>query len=218
AGAGADIWGAADSFGAVTQPLSGDGVIVARVNSENGTNPFAKAGVTIGAGSPTSARASVDVKPGGGLEVMVRGSDGGSMAFIRGAAAPFPVWVRLTRQGGWVQGDYSTDGQTWNTLGTATASWPAAVPVGLAVTSHDTSVLNTAVFDNVTVVPTTSTGTNLLVNAGFEFSTVPGLAPGWVSDAFRQTAAQSETAAAHTGAKNGACRTTQAPDCRTYQE
>jgi hypothetical protein len=218
AGAGADIWGAADAFGAVTQTLLGDGVVAARVVSEDGTDPFAKAGVTIGAVSPTSARAIVDVKPDGGLEFMVRDSDGGSMSFIAGAAAPFPVWVRLTRSGNGVQGDYSTDGQTWNVLGTATASWPAAVPVGLAVTSHDTSVLNTAVFDHVTVAPTTSTGSNLLVNAGFEDSTVPGLAPGWVSDAFRQTAAQSETAFPHTGAKNGACRTTQSLDCGIFQE
>jgi hypothetical protein len=213
AAAGADIWGDADAFGAVTQTLPGDGVIAARVTSEDGTHPFAKAGVTIGAVSPTSARAIVDVKPDGGLEFMVRDSDGGSMSFIAGAAAPFPVWVRLTRGGNGVKGDYSTDGQTWHVLGTATASWPAAVPVGLAVTSHDTSVLNTAVFDNVM-----STGSNLLVNAGFEDSTVPGLAPGWVSDAFRETAAQSETAAPHTGAKNGACRTTQALDCGIYQE
>jgi regulation of enolase protein 1 (concanavalin A-like superfamily) len=218
AAAGADIWGSADSFGAVTQTLSGDGAIAARVVSEDGAHPFAKAGVTIGAMSPTSSRAIVDVKPDGGLEFMVRDTDGGSMSFIAGAATPFPAWVRLTRRGSAVQGDYSSDGQTWNSLGTATVSWPAAVAAGLAVTSHDTSLLNTATFDTVTVTPASTGGTNLLVNAGFEGSAVPGLAPGWVSDAFRQTAAQSETTAPHSGAKDGACRTTQSLDCGIFQE
>jgi hypothetical protein len=213
--AGSDIWGAADAFGAVTQTLSGDGIIVARVVSEDGSHPFAKAGVTIGAVSASSARAIVDVKPDGGLEFMVRDTDGGWMSFIAGAGASFPVWVRLTRRGDWVQGDYSTDARIWNVLGTAAVSWPAVVPVGLAVTSHDTSALNTAVFDNVTVTPT---GSNLLVNAGFEESTVPNVAPGWVSDTFRQTPAQSETAAPHSGTQNGACRTTQSLDCGIYQE
>src|SRR5262249_56213745 len=42
--------------------------------------------------------------------------------------------------------------------------------------------------------------------------------PGWVSDAFRQTSAQSETAEPHSGTKNGVCRTTTSLDCGIYQD
>src|SRR5262249_60574983 len=42
-GAGADIWGAGDSFHFVTQSLSGDSQLTTRVVSEQNTNVFAKA-------------------------------------------------------------------------------------------------------------------------------------------------------------------------------
>jgi len=44
AGAGSDIWGTADSFHYVYQPIR-DGMITATVASEGNTNAFAKAGV-----------------------------------------------------------------------------------------------------------------------------------------------------------------------------
>jgi len=65
--------------------------------------------------------------------------------------------------------------------------------MGLAVTSHDTSVRNTARFDRVLVFGSGS-AQNLLVNPGFEDSTIPALGPGWISDPQRQSAAQTETA------------------------
>ena len=46
-GAGADIWGTADAFQFVYQPLTGDGQIVARVASVQNTAPWAEAGVMI---------------------------------------------------------------------------------------------------------------------------------------------------------------------------
>src|SRR5688500_8497259 len=70
-GAGADIWGTADSFHFVSQPLSGNGEIVARVTSIQNTNSYAKAGVMIrGALTAGSAHVILDVKPGGGVEFM----------------------------------------------------------------------------------------------------------------------------------------------------
>ena len=87
---------------------------------------------------------------------------------------------------------------------------PAQLSAALAVTSDDPSALNTATFDNVTV------NRNVLANPGFEWSTT--LAPGWVSDTFRQTPAQSETTMPHSGTRNGACRKTAAVDCGLHQE
>src|SRR5438046_1091132 len=45
-GAGSNIWGTADSFVYVYQPIR-DGAIFANVDSETNTSPFAKAGVMI---------------------------------------------------------------------------------------------------------------------------------------------------------------------------
>jgi hypothetical protein len=220
-GAGSDIWGTADSFHAATQFLTDNGSATARVVSEQNTNMFAKAGVTMGGTmggtdgtSPGDPRVILDAKPDGSLEFMARLSSGASMSFIAGASASFPVWLRLTRTGNQFAGEMSPDGQSWSTVGSVTVAMYTQYQGGLAVTSHDPSVLNMAQFDHVTVVPLP----NLLINGGFEDSTPPATGPGWVSDTtLRQLAAQSETAAPRNGTKNGACRTTSL-DCGIYQE
>ena len=46
---------------------------------------------------------------------------------------------------------FSSDGMTWTALGSATATMPASVNVGFAVTSHSDGILASSVFDNVTI-------------------------------------------------------------------
>ena len=46
-GGGADIWGGTDQFNYVSQPLTGNGSIVAQVTAQSDTDPWAKAGVMI---------------------------------------------------------------------------------------------------------------------------------------------------------------------------
>ena len=150
AGAGGDVWGGADSFQFVSQPLAGDGTIVAQVNAEQMTSPFAKAGVMIRrTEDAASADVILDVKPDGGIEFMTRASTGGSTSFIAGGSITSSAWLKLTRAGSTVTAAVSTDGTTWTTLGTATLAGGALV--GLAVTSHDTTVLNQSLFTQVSV-------------------------------------------------------------------
>jgi hypothetical protein len=217
-GAGSDIWGPLDSFYSVSRTFFGDPVLTARVVSEQNTHPFAKAGLIMGDFGTNSRRVILDVKPDGGLEFMARTADGTSMSFIAGASASFPAWLRLSRKGAQFMGEMSADGETWTTLGTVTMANPTTIVTGFAVTSHDPGVLNTAVFDNVEFSAMGPSGTNLLVNAGFEDSVVMNVGPGWVSDTpFRQSPAVSETADPRSGTQNGACRTTLL-DCGIYQE
>lgn len=69
------------------------------------------------------------------------------------------------------------------------------------------------------LTPTSGATTNLVVDGGFEGTTPPSLAPGWVSDdSLRQTPAFAETNQPRTGAKNAACWTPQNLDCGMYQE
>jgi hypothetical protein len=225
-GDGSDIWGPADSFRAVTQGLIGDSQLTARVVREDGTNPFAKAGLTISTDSSAgAARVILDVKPDGGIEFMARSTAGGSMSFLAGFPVTFPVWLRLRRIGDQFVGEVSMDDASWISLGNVTVPMPSTnilgmIPGGFAVTSHDAGALNNAVFDNVAVTTGIPgpVGPNLLVNAGFEDSVVPAVGPGWVSDVpFRQTPAVSETSSPHTGTHNAACHTTSG-DCGIYQD
>jgi regulation of enolase protein 1 (concanavalin A-like superfamily) len=153
-GAGADIWGGADAFHFVDQPIAGDMQIVARVAGLQNTNTFAKAGVMLRASTaPGSAHVILDVRPAGGIEFMTRSADGAQTTFIAGDAQPAPVWLKLVRTGSTVAGSVSADGVSWRTVGSIVSTIGSNALIGLAVTSHDTSVRNTSTFDNVSVVP-----------------------------------------------------------------
>jgi hypothetical protein len=149
AGAGADIWGTTDAYHAVERFIGANGVIVARVTAENAANTFAKAGVIANSNAQSGPTVILDVRPDGLIEFMARPSQGGQMAFIAGATAAFPVWLKLQRTGGTFTGFISSDGNSWQNVGSIDVSMPTNINAGIAVTSHDTSALNTSTFDHV---------------------------------------------------------------------
>jgi regulation of enolase protein 1 (concanavalin A-like superfamily) len=152
AGAGADIWGTADAFRFVYQPLTGGGQIMARVASVQNTNAWVKAGVMIRADlTPGSPQAMMMVTPGKSNNFQRRAAASGMSTSTAGAAVKAPYWVKLTRSGTSVTAYESADGVTWSTIGTATIALPADVLVGLAVSSHSTSSMATATFEQVAV-------------------------------------------------------------------
>jgi uncharacterized protein YjdB/beta-glucanase (GH16 family) len=152
-GSGADIWGAADAFRFVSQTVTGDVTITARVASLGNTDGWAKAGVmvreTTAAGS---THAFTGVTASNGLAFQRRLTTGGQSEHTAGPAGTAPYWVRLTRVGNVISSFVSTTGTTWTQVGAAvTITMTSSVQVGLAVTSHNNTVLSTATFDNVTV-------------------------------------------------------------------
>lgn len=150
-GAGLDVWGNADAFHYAWQPLAGDGEIVARVASVQNTARWAKAGVMIRAGTGAgAAHAFMLVSPGKGYAFQRRTSDGGLSTHTSGGTGTAPQWVRLRRTGNTLTASRSADGVTWTTVGSDTIAMGTDVLIGLAVSSHTTSVCET-VFDNVTI-------------------------------------------------------------------
>jgi hypothetical protein len=153
-GAGADIWGAADSFHFMYQPMRGDGQIVARVASLTHTHDWAKAGVmireTLTAGSK---HVSVFATPAKGTAFQRRPSTGGVSATTAGVLAAPPRWVKLVRTGATIAAFESADGTAWALVGSESISMAADVYVGLAVTSHTTAALATAAFESVAKQP-----------------------------------------------------------------
>jgi glucose/arabinose dehydrogenase/regulation of enolase protein 1 (concanavalin A-like superfamily) len=159
--AGADIWGTTDSFNYVDQSFPGDGQIIARVDSLQNTNSNAKAGVMFRETSNANAvHVLLDIKPGGGLEFMQRATTGGSEAFIAGGQASFPAWLKLVRSGSTFAAYWSTDGNTWTTVGTTSVTMAASALVGLPVCAHTTTQRTTAVFDSVTATAAGGTTDN----------------------------------------------------------
>jgi regulation of enolase protein 1 (concanavalin A-like superfamily) len=153
AGAGSDIWGTADAFQLVSQPIQGDVEIVTLVERNDNTHPFAKAGLMLREQlTPDSAHVILDVRPNGQLEFMTRKATGETTTFIAGGSPSPPVFLKLTRAGSTVTGLVSRDGTSWSIVGSVTTTMADQAHVGMAVTSHDRTQLNTAVFSHVWVV------------------------------------------------------------------
>jgi hypothetical protein len=156
-GGGADIWGTADAFRYVSQPLSGDGQIVARVVSQSNSDPWAKAGVMIRETTAAGSRhALMAVTPGNGMAFQRRLDTNGASSHTGGAFVKAPYWVKLTRVGNVFTGYQSADGVTWTTVGSATIAMGTSALIGLEVTSHNNSTTSTAVFDHVTITTANS--------------------------------------------------------------
>ena len=151
-GSGIDIWHATDQFQYVYQPVTGDTEILARVASFQTTNSWGKAGVMIrSALTASAAHVSLFATGSSGWAFQGRLSDAGPSYSSSAAAGPAPGWVRLVREGALMSAYYSTDGSNWTFVDTETVQMPSTIYVGLAVTSHDSSVTSTAGFSNVVV-------------------------------------------------------------------
>ena len=162
---GADIWTVngveADEFHFAYKMLTGAGSMVARVDSIQNTNAWAKAGVMIRETlDPDSAHAFMVVTPAQGVSFQRRPGTGATSTSDNSTTGDevAPHWVKIDRTiSGSFTASHSTNGTTWVTLGTTqTISMAANVYVGLALTSHDAALTCEAVFSNITTTGTVS--------------------------------------------------------------
>jgi hypothetical protein len=128
--------------------------VAAQVLSQTLSDPYGKAGVMIRASSdPGSPYYAVYVTPGNGIIVQSRDAAGDNAvqpASISTGTAP--VYLRITRTGTTFSAATSPDGVNWTPVPGSSLTLPnlsGAVLEGLAVTSHNTGELSTAVFNSV---------------------------------------------------------------------
>jgi hypothetical protein len=164
----------ADAFRFVHQSLDGDGAIVARVASQDASQPDAAAGIMIkNSARPGSSYASLTVTPGHGLRL------GANFDTDVGAGpGGAPVWLRLTRAGNLVSASRSDDGTAWRTVGTVRlVSSASTVQVGLIVTSPPRQTIEKSISG------TGVSGTPTLGHATFDNVAVSGAAAGtWTGE------------------------------------
>jgi hypothetical protein len=152
-GAGANIWGSADQFQFADTAAAGDFTLVTRIDSFAAANGWAKAGIMVRDGTGASASfAGVFLTPSNGVVFETRAGTRAVPQSIGVAVPDGPIWVKLVRRANSFAAYFSTDGQRWTRIGTATTvPMPVQARAGLAVTSHDTTQLATATFSNVAV-------------------------------------------------------------------
>ncbi len=158
---GADIYGTADQCRFACKPLTGNGTIIARVESIGDSDPWAKGGVMIRESLDADARfAIVFASPANGVRFQARPITGVGATSDTPVATPeqialqTPVWVKLERSGSTFNGYYSTDGVTWIAMSWNPQSINMVAPtvyIGLAVTSHNVNAPTTASFSGVTM-------------------------------------------------------------------
>jgi len=153
-GSGSDIWEAADGFHFLSQSISGDFVITARIASMSNTDYWAKAGLMVREfSSPSSEHVSLLVNPpdGNRIRLYSRESDGGNTSEVELSTDGAPKWLRLKRIDNLFVGQQSVDGVTWSNTQNKIVNMNSQLMVGLVVSSKNNSLLNTAIFDSVSL-------------------------------------------------------------------
>jgi uncharacterized repeat protein (TIGR03806 family) len=149
---GSDIWETADSFHFARRQLTGDGGIVARVVSVQFTDPWAKAGVMLRENDSAGSKyVFMGFTCQGGSVLQSRAAADGSSDSADGPEAKLPHWLKLTRRGNIFNGFVSADGTNWLAAGSVTNQLNKNLSIGLALTAHNNSALNSSLFDKVEV-------------------------------------------------------------------
>jgi uncharacterized repeat protein (TIGR03806 family) len=149
---GSDIWENADSFQFASRTLAGDGVVVARVAAMQYTDPWAKAGVMLReSDAPGSKYVFMGLTGQGGSVLQSRPGPGQSTLSLDGPQIKPPCWLKLVRAGNSFTGYVSANGRDWANVGSETNSLNKSVSAGLALTAHNNSLLNSTLFEDVTV-------------------------------------------------------------------
>jgi len=150
-GAGQGISGTGDVFHFVYQTLSGDGTIVARVVSVQGSSA-AQVGIMVRETLSAGANHVYVFDYSSSILMTERTSTGTSSTYQSVGSGTPPNWMKLVRSGNVFSMYGSADGVNWVALGASqTVSMAQNVYVGLAVSNRTTSSLATATFDSVSL-------------------------------------------------------------------
>ncbi len=142
---------ALDAFRFVYATNSGNCLLVARVSSQQNTDPWSEAGLMIRDSLDASAaNVFIGTTPSNGVAWEYRPT-GGALGSVANNVTNLavPCWVALTQNDSTFTGYYSTNGEIWTALGTTTVSMKGTEYVGLAVCSHSGLKICTAMFDHV---------------------------------------------------------------------
>ena len=153
-GAGADIYSGNDAFHFLSQPWTGDGVLTARVTSQDDYGPWTKSGMMFRETFATNSKYAFSfLTPGNGAAYQLYTASGSVSNNTTGVSATY--WVQLTRQGNSFSSYISPDGVTWTQVGPAeSVPMAASIYAGLVTCSHADGILGTATMDNVSLLAT----------------------------------------------------------------
>ena len=150
---GAGIGGTSDKMHFISQPITGDAIITARVLGVDHSSLTASTGVMIRETNSSFARsASLTWSPGQTLDFTCRTTGSASSSTVSLTEIAIPPWVRLTRRGNVFTAYSSPDGVAWSRVGTPqTIAMSSATSIGIPTSSGAVDILTESSLDNVTV-------------------------------------------------------------------
>jgi hypothetical protein len=153
-GGGKGIWGVQDEFRYTAEAMPGDGMISAKITSQQNTDPWAKSGIMLRAGTdPGAPYYAIFATPGNGTVVQYRTGAGDPATQVTGVSGGAPIYVEVIRTGDSYTSCTSTDGADWTVYPGSTVTIPnltGSIFGGMADSSRSQFVTNTTVFDNFT--------------------------------------------------------------------
>lgn len=155
-GTGSDIGSSADNFRFACVPMTGDGVIAARITSQIIGNTAGKCGLMMRESMANNAKTVIAVRQANSTaRFATRSSTAGGMNYVNALPDPtgitLPYWFKLERSGNTFTGSISTDGVNWTSYASSTVSMSAKVFVGFCGVSRDSANHLTGTFDHLSI-------------------------------------------------------------------
>ncbi len=97
-----------------------------------------------------SAFADMVLTPGNGASFQSRDASG-TLGNTQAGGYAAPDWVKLVRSGSTFTGYASTDGVTWTQVASDSLTMNATLYVGLCDTGHNTGLVSTATFNQISI-------------------------------------------------------------------
>ena len=158
-GSGVDIWGSSDQFTFVNRAMTGDGVIVMRVDSLQGPDAWSKVGLMIRESlAAGSSHGFAFVSNANGVGFHRRQTTNALSVATSGGTGTAPVWLKLERRGTSLIAYRSATASTWTKIGTDTVAMAPTVSVGVAIVSRNNSTVGSASVAALAMLPAVPDG------------------------------------------------------------
>jgi len=168
-GSGSDIFNGSDQFHFVSQRITGDTTIIARVTSVGNTNTWAKAGIMIRQSlSASSNFVDAIVTPSSVAQINYRNAATPNCGWVSGTGYTV-TWLKLVRIAGNVTAysapDSSNTPGAWTQMGSPEPIAIGTAYVGMCVVSHSPGTLCAAAFDSVSLSNVQAVSADSLVDS-----------------------------------------------------
>lgn len=147
---GTDIWNTADGFRYVYQLVTGDCEVIARIDSFEASNEWAKAGIMVRESLRSNSKmATVCLARRNGMCVQHRLETSNSAeGFDPVSGITTPYWMKLNRTADSCIYNISANGKEWKRIGAIHLSLNKDYYIGFALSSHNPSEMSKVVFSH----------------------------------------------------------------------